>query len=112
MKLLSTMAVATGLYLAMCGTSTASERMDDGVTAYSARCASCHNSGVNGAPRTREPQDWENRSSLWDSVLLQHAKKGYLEMPAKGGNPSMSDYDVDVAAEYMLNISHPDLPRD
>jgi len=112
MKLLAAMVTAVGLHVVICSASMASERMDNGLKAYSERCASCHDSGIKGAPRTHEPQDWENRSSLWDSVLLEHAKKGYLEMPARGGEENMSDYDVDVAAEYMLNISHPDLPRD
>jgi len=112
MRALSVMVVAVGLQLAFSGASVASDRMDDGHGAYMARCATCHDSGINGAPRTQEPRDWENRSSLWQSVLVEHAKKGYLDMPARGGDKNMSDYDVDVAAEYMLNISHPDLPRD
>ena len=112
MNNLAIFAAALGLPLVISGTSQASERMDDGFEAYSARCAQCHDSGINGAPRTQEPLDWENRSSLWESVLVEHAKNGYLDMPAKGGDINMSDYDVDVAAEYMLNISHPGLPRD
>jgi len=103
---------AVGLQLAVSGASLASERMDDGLKAYKASCADCHDNGEDGAPRTHEPQDWVNRSPLWDAIVLEHANKGYLTMPAKGGKPDMSNYDVDVAAEYMLNIAHPDLPRD
>ena len=112
MKTLAISVGIIGLQLALGSTSYASERMDDGYKAYMARCATCHDSGIDGAPRTHEALDWENRSSLWESVLVEHAKKGYLDMPARGGDKNMSDYDVDVAAEYMLNISHPDLPRD
>lgn len=112
MKLLAIIAAAAGLQVVFCSTGIASERMDDGLKAYSERCATCHDSGNNGAPRTHEPQDWVNRSSLWDTILLGHAKEGYLDMPARGGDQNMPDYDVDVAAEYMLNISHPDFPRD
>ncbi len=92
--------------------SLASERMNDGLRVYQAACASCHDAGVDGAPVTDRPADWENRSNLWEAVLLEHANKGYVDMPAKGGSPDMSEYDVDVAAEYMLNIAHPDQPRD
>ena len=112
MKNLAILAAAIGLPLVISGACNASERMDDGFKAYSARCAQCHDSGINGAPRTHKPQDWKNRSSLWESVLVEHAKNGYLDMPAKGGDINMSDYDVNVAAEYMLNMSHPDLPAD
>jgi cytochrome c5 len=33
-------------------------------------------------------------------------------MPARGGDARMSEYDVDAAVEYMLTITHPELPRD
>jgi cytochrome c5 len=49
---------------------------------------------------------------LWEAVLFEHVKQGYLNMPAKGGEPGLTDYDVEAAAEYMLNLSHPSLPRD
>ena len=49
---------------------------------------------------------------MWEAVLFEHVKQGYLNMPARGGEPGLTDYDVEAAAEYMLNISHPSLPRD
>jgi cytochrome c5 len=104
--------VAISLQLVFCGLAIASERMEDGRIAYEAKCASCHATGKNGAPATSNPEDWKNRSELWDAVLAEHAKSGYLGMPAKGGEPDTSDYDVEVAAEYMLNMAHPDFPQD
>lgn len=90
----------------------ASDRMDDGKAAYQAMCAHCHDAGKSGAPVTRNAADWQNRSHLWDGVLVEHADKGYLDMPARGGNEIATKYDVQAAAEYMLTITHPDLPRD
>ena len=90
----------------------ASDRMEEGKAAYAANCAKCHNTGVMGAPITGETADWEDRSELWEGVLMEHANRGWLKMPAKGGDPSMTEYDVDVAAEYMLNTSHPKLLAD
>ncbi|MEH6610199.1 MAG: c-type cytochrome [Halioglobus sp.] len=87
-------------------------RGDEGKKAYEATCASCHETGANGAPSTHNPEEWIGRSSLWESVLLEHANEGYLNMPAKGGNPNLTEYDLGVAAEYMLNISHPDQKSD
>ena len=49
---------------------------------------------------------------FWEAVLFEHANQGFLKMPGKGGKQELSEYDVDVAAEYMLNISHPRLPAD
>lgn len=103
---------AISLQLLFCGLAVASERMEDGLKAYEARCASCHATGENSAPVTSNPEDWENRSELWDAVLAEHAKSGYLGMPAKGGAPDASNYDVEVAAEYMLNLAHPGFPQD
>ena len=100
------------LQLVFCGLAVASERMENGRKAYEAECASCHATGKDGAPVTSNPKDWNNRSKLWDAVLAEHAKSGYLGMPAKGGEPDTSDYEVEVAAEYMLNMAHPDFPQD
>ncbi len=90
----------------------ASERLDDGHAAYKENCGQCHDSGEQGAPITNKPQDWVNRSRLWDAVLLEHAEKGYLKMPAKGGAEQASEYEVKAAAEYMVTITHPDMPHD
>ncbi len=104
--------VVIGAQLVFCSLAVASERMEDGRKAYEANCATCHTSGTNGAPVTTSTEDWKNRSELWDAVLVEHAKSGYLAMPAKGGEPDTSNYDVEVAAEYMLNLAHPDFPQD
>ena len=63
-------------------------------------------------PSRGQTRDWADRSHLWEAVLFEHANQGFLRMPAKGGKQDLSEYDVDVAAEYMLNMSHPRLPAD
>ena len=90
----------------------ATDRMTDGRKAYDAGCAKCHDHGSQGAPVTSNPHDWAGRSNLWEGVLFEHAKKGYIDMPPKGGDASASDYDVTAAAEYMLTITHPEMPAD
>jgi cytochrome c5 len=107
------MPVAVMGLLAASGLCTASsDRLEDGRKAYEAACAGCHETGVDNAPKTGNAEDWAGRSNLWDGVLSEHAQKGYLRMPAKGGNPDASKYDVQAAAEYMLTITHPDMPHD
>ena len=83
-----------------------------GQQAYEQSCASCHEEGLDGAPRTGDPAAWANRSMLWEAVLFEHAKKGYLEMPAKGGDESLPGATVERAAEYMLTLTYPDAPKD
>ena len=110
-KQVLTLGVASLLF-ALTAVGANSEREKDGVEAYRAHCASCHETGTNDAPSIQNPKDWAGRSNLWEAVLFEHASKGYLKMPAKGGDPTMSEYEVNTAAEYMLNITHPDFLRD
>ena len=83
-----------------------------GADAYELACASCHDQGVNGAPKTGDPAAWAGRSWLWEAVLFEHAKKGYNEMPAKGGFATLSDDLVEKAAEYMLSQTTKAPPSD
>ena len=80
--------------------------------AYERACAGCHDEGLDGAPRTGDPDAWTDRSMLWEAVLFEHANEGYFDMPAKGGDPSLDDATVARAAEYMLALTFPDAPRD
>jgi len=79
---------------------------------YHQACAACHQDGKDDAPIKGKPETWTNRSPLWSAVLLEHAKNGYLSMPAKGGQVDLSDKAVAAAGEYMLNETYPELPRD
>lgn len=80
-----------------------------GKQAYDQVCAHCHEEGVDGAPRTGDREAWANRSWLWEAVLFEHAKDGYMSMPAKGGEDVLHDATVEKAAEYMLTRTFPDL---
>jgi cytochrome c5 len=44
-------------------------------------------------------------------VLFEHAKQGYMTMPAKGGEQGLDDAMVEKAAEYMLTKTFPDVTR-
>lgn len=79
---------------------------------YEVACASCHDEGQEGAPAMGGRDSWTNRSPLWAAVLLEHAKNGYLDMPAKGGQAELSDRAVEAAGEYMLSETFPEMPRD
>ena len=113
--------IATGLVLASCahnadgppissGGNTAATI--DGEAAYIEHCAGCHETGMLGAPREGQPKEWEGRSDLWQAVLVEHAKTGYFEMPARGGKTDLPDEVVAAAAEYMLEMTFPDRPQD
>jgi len=112
--------IAAGIALAACahnGEEPVSTIVDgataiDGEAAYEENCAVCHETGMMGAPREGEASDWKDRSNLWQAVLMEHAKTGYFEMPARGGKTDLPDEVVQAAAEYMLEITFPDRPKD
>lgn len=84
----------------------------NGEAAYLDNCAGCHETGMLGAPREGEPLDWQGRSTSWQAVLMEHAKTGYFDMPARGGNTELSDEIVNAAAEYMLEKTFESQPED
>lgn len=79
---------------------------------YQWACAQCHDTGDNGAPKTGDASAWTTRSPLWSAVLMEHAREGYMTMPARGGHPYLSDRAVQAAGEYMLGKTFPDRLRD
>ena len=84
----------------------------DGASAYRDYCASCHETGMLGAPIVGDTSEWAGRSQLWDAVLFDHALTGYLEMPARGGRMDLPDDIVKAATEYMLEVTFPDRLHD
>jgi cytochrome c5 len=84
----------------------------NGEAAYAEHCAGCHETGMLGAPREGAPEDWEARSSLWQAVLMEHARTGYFDMPARGGKTHLPDEVVNAAAEFMLEQTFPNRPED
>ena len=109
--------LATGLLLTGCalngdGAGNPASNTVNGEAAYLEHCAGCHQDGMFGAPRLGVPEDWEDRSKLWQAVLMEHAKEGYFDMPARGGKADLSDEVVNAAAEYMIERTFCEWPCD
>jgi len=83
-----------------------------GAAAYERACARCHDKGRDDAPITGDAAAWAGRSWLWEAVLVEHAKQGFLGMPAQGDTKKLSDAEISLAAEYMLRQAYPNLPPD
>lgn len=77
----------------------------DGKQVYDISCAPCHAAGVLEAPRLGKKEDWIEREKQGFEQLLTHAIKGFKNMPAKGGNPTIKDKEVENAVNYMLASS-------
>ncbi|CAG0951655.1 Cytochrome c-555 [Methylophilaceae bacterium] len=76
-----------------------------GEQTFQAVCAMCHNSGLMGAPKVGDKAGWAPRIAQGKDTLIQHGIKGIRMMPAKGGNPGLSDDEVAQAVIYMANES-------
>jgi cytochrome c5 len=72
-----------------------------GEAVYRESCSVCHKKGANGAPRLGRAKDWENRLFEWQPLMEKHASEGYLNMPAKGYNPQLSEQDMANAVFFM-----------
>lgn len=76
-----------------------------GAEVYQANCASCHAEGVAGAPKTGDKEVWSGKIASGIDQMVQNTINGIGTMPAKGGNPNLSDEAVRAAVEYMIEQS-------
>jgi cytochrome c5 len=77
----------------------------DGSVIYGNLCTGCHTAGVSGAPKL-EKTAWAARIAQGKDTLHQHAIEGFTGsggmMPAKGGNPALTDEQVMATVDWML----------
>jgi len=69
---------------------------------YRQACAFCHDKGVAGAPKIGDATSWGPRLAQGMDALYTASLRGKGAMPAKGGNPALSDGDVKAAVDYMV----------
>lgn len=78
----------------------------DGQQVYQASCVACHDAGVAGAPKVGDKGPWAKRVAKGRDALYASAVNGVQGtagvMPAKGGNPALSDAEVKAAVDYMV----------
>jgi cytochrome c5 len=66
-------------------------------------CAMCHAAGLMNAPKIGDKGQWEPRIALGYETLVKHAVEGIRTMPAKGGNPDLSEAEIAAAVAEMAN---------
>jgi cytochrome c5 len=68
-------------------------------------CIACHGTGVHGAPKIGNKKAWSKLAARGLTGLSKSALKGIRQMPPHGGNPGLSDTEVERAITYMVNQS-------
>jgi cytochrome c5 len=78
----------------------------DGSVIYANLCGACHTAGAGGAPKL-ERAAWAARIAQGADVMNKHAIEGYQGaagiMPAKGGNPALTDEQVIATVQWMVD---------
>jgi cytochrome c5 len=74
----------------------------DGSAVYNGLCGACHTAGVAGAPISGSEQMAARLQEKGIEGLVANALGGLNAMPARGGNPALTDEQVRAAVEFML----------
>lgn len=77
----------------------------DGEKIYKSICFSCHDVGVAGSPKLGDTAAWTPRIATGNDSLYKSALNGKGAMPAKGGNPALSDAEIKAAVDFMVSKS-------
>lgn len=78
----------------------------NGQQVYQATCVACHDAGIAGAPKLGDKGQWAKRIAKGLDTLYTSAVNGVQgragAMPAKGGNPALSNAEVKAAVDYIV----------
>jgi cytochrome c5 len=76
-----------------------------GEAVYKETSQACHAAGVLNAPKLGDKATWSARIAHGLEVMTQNAIKGIRQMPPRGGNPELTDAEVERAVVFMANQS-------
>lgn len=91
---------------------------DVGKAVYDGLCVNCHGISSLAAmiPQTGDAAAWEARIGQGTDTLYKNAIKGFTGsmgmMPAKGGNPALSDDEVKAAVDYIVSQVAAEAPKE
>jgi cytochrome c5 len=76
-----------------------------GEQVYKEVCMGCHAAGAAGAPKFGDEAAWGTRLKTGLEALTASVIKGKGAMQARGGNPDLSDAEIQNATAYMGNAA-------
>jgi cytochrome c5 len=74
----------------------------DGTLVYNQNCAMCHAVGLANSPKFGDKDAWAPRIATGRDALLNSALNGKGVMPARAGNPKLTDEEVAAAMDHMV----------
>jgi len=91
------------------------QEVRSGKAVYETVCTACHTTGVLNAPKLGDKVVWAKLIKEGQQQITADGIKGVRQMPARGGNPDLSDTEFARAVAYMANQSganwkEPDAP--
>jgi cytochrome c5 len=99
-------ALAAMLALALTVNAAASPAGDrSGPEVVDAACAACHLTGESDAPRIGDEEAWAGLATRGLSGLTESALQGIRNMPAHGGDMTLTDLEIERAITHMVNQS-------
>lgn len=66
-------------------------------------CSMCHAAGLMNSPKIGDKDAWKPRIAQGYDTLVSHAVNGIRAMPAKGGNPALTEGEIANAVAFMAN---------
>lgn len=82
-----------------------------GIQVYESTCSACHSAGVAGAPKVGDSGAWAPLIQSGMAEMLKIALEGKGAMPARGGNPGLTDLEIARAVVHMANQSGGSFPE-
>lgn len=74
----------------------------DGSAVYAGLCKTCHEAGIAEAPIAGSDQMAARLQEKGLETLVSNAVNGLNAMPPRGGNPTLTDEQIQAAVEFML----------
>ena len=85
--------------------------LESGRLVWTGTCIQCHSTGLGGAPLIGNADLWRPRIEKGLDGLVENATRGFYgdvgEMPARGGNPDLTDDDIRHAVRFMASRVDP-----
>ena len=74
-----------------------------GEEVYKAVCAGCHTTGALNSPKLGDNAAWAKLIPEGHAALTKQAIAGIRQMPARGGNPALTDIEMSRSVAYLAN---------